>query len=267
MRFGLACDGGPPPPAVLDLLDRAGLPTIAAGSLIGPAFVDAGGATWLLASGADVLEACAHGALDAAIVGKDLLLELAPPVHELLDLRVCTDILVYATQEPGDWFLRRARPRIATRYPRATRRHFAASGRQVGLVAFDAAPLALSLGIADGVVDLRSRLTVVDRSAEATGSSGLHIREAARRLQRSPRRGACRPGLRWRALGRSRGTSASIPAGVTRVIRRVGRRLRDGSRGVPLRRGPRSGPPAADSQTPAPVVELWPRAHPECASR
>jgi len=177
VKLGLACDGGPPSSHVLDLLERAGLPAGALRGVPGPALLDAGDATWLLAPGADVLEACARGALDAGVAGKDLLLELAPPVHELLDLRVCRDVLVYATPEPGAGVLRRGRPRVATRYPRVTRRHFAATGRQVELVAFDAAPLAPGLGLADGVVELRSRLTLDDGSAGLGRPAELRVRE------------------------------------------------------------------------------------------
>jgi ATP phosphoribosyltransferase len=171
VRFGLACDGGPPPSDVLDLLERAGLPTEALRGVPGPALVVVGDATWLLAPGADVLEACARGALDAGVAGKDLLLELAPQVHELLDLRMCPDALVYATLAASVGGRPQGRPRVATRYPQMTRRHFAATGRQVELVAFDAAPLAPGLGIADGVVELRSRLVGADRP------HGLVLRE------------------------------------------------------------------------------------------
>jgi len=177
VKLGLACDGGPPPSRVLDLLERAGLPAGALRGVPGPALVDAGDTTWLLAPGADVLEACARGALDVGVAGKDLLLELAPQVHELLDLRVCRDVLVYATPEPGAGVPSRGRPRVATRYPLVTRRHFAATGRQVELVAFDAAPLAPGLGIADGVVELRSRLGDDDGSPGCGRPAGLRVRE------------------------------------------------------------------------------------------
>ncbi len=175
MRLGLAGEGDPPPAQVLDLLERAGLPAGALRTVAGPALVDAGEVTWLLALGADVLEACVRGALDAGVVGKDLLLELAPQVHELLDLRVCRDVLVYATPEPDAAALRRGRPRVATRYPRVTRRHFAAGGRQVEIIDFDAAALAPGLGLADGVVELRSRLALDD--AGGGHPAGLRVRE------------------------------------------------------------------------------------------
>ena len=175
MKLGLAADGGPPPSQVLDLLERSGLNTAVLRSPSGPALLHAGDTTWLVAPGADVLEACVRGALDAGVVGKDLLLELAAQVHELLDLRVCRDVLVYAAPESDAGVLRRGRPRIATRYPRLTRRHFAATGRQVELVAFGAASLAPGLGIADGAVELRSRLVLDEGGAGAPG--GLRVRE------------------------------------------------------------------------------------------
>ena len=175
MKLGLACKGGPPPAPVLALLERTGLPAGALSSIAAPALVDAGEVTWLLAPAADVIQACARGALDAGVAGKDLLLELAPPVHELLDLRVCRDVLVYATPESDAGVPRRGRPRIATRYPRLTRRHFAATGRQVELVAFGASPLAPGLGIADGAVELRRRLVLDDGNAGSP--DGLRVRE------------------------------------------------------------------------------------------
>ena len=177
MRLGLACESGPPPAPVLALLERTGLPAGVLSSVAGPALVDAGEVTWLLAPAADVIEACARGALDAGVVGKDLLLELAPPVHELLDLGVCGDVLVYATPEPAGAAVRPGRPRVATRYPRVTRRHFAVTGRQVELVAFETAPLAAGLGIADGVVELRSRLVDGGGGAGFGGAVVLRVRE------------------------------------------------------------------------------------------
>jgi ATP phosphoribosyltransferase len=177
VRLGVACDGGPPPADVLAVLEQAGLPAGTLRDMTGPALLVAADVTWLLAPGADVLEACARGALDAGVAGKDLLLELAPQVHELLDLRVSPDALVYATAEAALGGRRQGRPRVATRYPQVTRRHFAATGRQVELVAFGAASLAPGLGIADGVVDLRSRLAGDDGSAGVGRPHGLLVRE------------------------------------------------------------------------------------------
>ena len=168
MKLGLACDGCPPPAAVLDLLGAAGLPVAAAAAARSPAFVWAADDAWALAPGADLLTACLRGVLDAAIVGKDLLLERRPAVSELLDLRLSPDRIVYAVAPDGGRG-EPSRPRVATPYPRCTRRYFAAAGRQVEPIAFGEASLAPELGLADGVVDLESRIRA--------GAPGLVVRE------------------------------------------------------------------------------------------
>ena len=186
MKLGLACDGGPPPPALLDLLGTAGLPVTAAVGAGPPVLIQAEGDAWALAPGVDVLTACLHGALDVAVVGKDLLLERQPELFELLDLRVDLDHLVYAgvadssRGEPS-------RPRVATPYPGCTWRYFAAAGRQVEPIAFRVATLAPALGLADGVVDLQSRVEaeapdLVVREEIAACSLRLVAGRAARTL-------------------------------------------------------------------------------------
>jgi len=174
VRLGLASDGGPPPAALIELLTRAGLPGAPLAGANPPALVAAGDDRWLLAPGADVLAACARGGLEAGIAGKDLLLELEPGLYELLDLRLPADRLVYAVPAGAG---RRPRPRVATPYPRLTRAHFAASGRQVEPLLFSAAGLAPQLGLADGVVELESRLL--------EAAPGFEVREEVARC--SPR--------------------------------------------------------------------------------
>ena len=158
MRIGVASGGAGVPAALVDLLEAAGLPAAGLRTASTSSLVAAGDATWVPASGADVLAGCARGGLDAGIVGKDLLLEEDPDVYELLDLGVGADAIVYATPRVATGGRRRSRPRVATPYPRVTRRHFGATGRQVEAVVFGAAALAPALGIAEGVVDLRSHV-------------------------------------------------------------------------------------------------------------
>ena len=161
MRLGLACSGGRPPQEVVDLLCAAGLCGRFDG-VAAPALVEEpapGGHVWLLASAADVVGACERGALDAGVAGKDALLESEPAVHELLDLRAARDALVYAAlQDPAAGRSRRALPRVATRYVRVTRGFFADAGQQADVLEFDSPALAVRLGLADGVVELRARL-------------------------------------------------------------------------------------------------------------
>ncbi|MEI6727685.1 MAG: ATP phosphoribosyltransferase [Actinomycetes bacterium] len=158
MRIGVATGAVGVPDALVDVLEAAGLPAAGLRTASTSSLVSAGDTTWVPASGADVLAGCVRGALDAGIVGKDLLLEEDPDVYELLDLGVGADAIVYATPRAATPGRERSRPRVATPYPRVTRRHFGANGRQVEAVGFAAAALAPALGIAEGVVDLRSRV-------------------------------------------------------------------------------------------------------------
>ena len=172
MRLGIACREGPPPPEVVDLLEAADLAVPGLRTAEGPRLLSCGDDMWMLAADADVLTACARGVLDAGVVGKDVLLELAPQVHELLDLRAYPDVLVLALPAPGR-AAPRSRLRVATRYPHITRRHIAASGRQAHVLEFRAATLAPALGLADGVVELQSMLDV----AGSPEIEGLEVRE------------------------------------------------------------------------------------------
>jgi len=170
VRIGLACGPAPPSAELLDLLEAAGLPATSLRGAPPPALLTVADTTWLLASGADVLRACDRAAVDLGVVGKHVLLESRHGVSELLDLGCCRDALVYADAAG-------ARPgralRVATSHPVSARAHFAATGRQVVIVAMDEPALALGLGLADGVVMLRSRL-----AARVPGVDGaLEIRE------------------------------------------------------------------------------------------
>ena len=195
MRLGLACVDGRAPGEVLQLLRAAGicgaeLDAVEAPALVAaaPVYPRSGGAhTWLLAPAADVLSACTRGALDAGIAGKDELLELDAGVHELLELPALRDALVYAGLERSSAGGSRRRRRVATRYPRVARDHFAARGLQAEIVEFSAPVLAVGLGMADGVVELRSRLAAAgagleERAQIAACSARLVSSRAARTL-------------------------------------------------------------------------------------
>lgn len=170
MRVGLACEAGRPPAEVLDLLEAAGLPAASLGEARAPALVEHAAGAWLLGTAGDVLRACSRGALDTGVVGSDRLLEGRFGVADLLDLGRCRDELVVA-MTPGGGRPER-RPRIATRYPETASRHFAASGAQPDIVVLDEPAFGPALGLADGVVELRSRLAV-----HLAGLAPLEVRE------------------------------------------------------------------------------------------
>jgi len=198
MRLGISCADGRVPAEVLGVLRAAGL---LAGELAGapPALLSAVSSqdssapsttahSWLLAGAGDVLAACERGALDAGIVGKDMLLERDAEVHEVLDLGVPGDAVVYAVTGAPAAAVRSRRSRVATRYPRIARRYFEAAGLQVELLEFEAPALAVGLGLAAGVVELRSRLleapgvALEERAVVAAGSARLVCGRAARTL-------------------------------------------------------------------------------------
>ena len=102
-----------------------------------------------------------YGAADLGIAGKDVLLEHGVEgLYQPLDLGIGQCRLVVATRRDYDWarsIQRGARIRVATKYVRTAREHFAAKGMHVDLIklygSMELAPLA---GLADAIVDLVS---------------------------------------------------------------------------------------------------------------
>lgn len=140
----------------------------------------------------DVTEFVADGVADAGVTGWDLVAESDRPVDPLLDLEFGYCRLVVAAREdskihavsdlrPGP----EAPHRVATSFPRITRRFFSDAGRSVDVVPVSgAAEVAPHLGIADIVVDLTSTgstlkvnglrevATILDSSARLITATG-----------------------------------------------------------------------------------------------
>ena len=122
-------------------------------------FTDAGtGLKMLFLKPVDIPAYVLYGAADVGIVGKDILLEQEPDVYEPLDLGFGACRLVVAEprelwerDDPAKW----SWVRVATKYPRLTRRYFAARGIQVEVVRLDGSiELAPLVGLAERIVDL-----------------------------------------------------------------------------------------------------------------
>jgi ATP phosphoribosyltransferase len=102
-----------------------------------------------------------YGAADLGVAGKDVLLEHGTEgLYQPLDLGIGRCRLVVATRRDYDWTAsvqRGGRIRVATKYVRTAREHFAAKGMHVDLIklygSMELAPLA---GLADAIVDLVS---------------------------------------------------------------------------------------------------------------
>ena len=95
-----------------------------------------------------------YGAADMGVAGKDVLLEHGGEgLYEHVDLKIAACKLV--TAGFADKVIPRGRLRVATKYPKITRRFFLQQGRQVELIKlYGSMELAPIVGLADLIVDL-----------------------------------------------------------------------------------------------------------------
>lgn len=124
----------------------------------------------LVLRGQDVLTYVRHGAADAGVCGKDMLLEYgADDTYELLDLRIARCRLM--TAAPVGAGQPAGRLRVATKFVRVARQFFAEQGRQADVIPlYGAMELAPVLGLSDWIVD------VVD-TGKTLSANGLEARD------------------------------------------------------------------------------------------
>ncbi len=163
----------------------------------------------LIAKPADLLTYVEYGAADLGIAGKDVLLERAGDVYELVDLGFgfCRGVLAFPEDSAGDWERKHA-VRIATKYPRVTERYFWSRGRAVDVITMHGTvELAPLVGLADGIMDLvMTGRTLADN----------HLVEVAELFQATARLVVNRVSLRSRA--------DAVAAAVDRLRGAAGRR-------------------------------------------
>ena len=102
-----------------------------------------------------------YGAADAGIAGKDVLLEHGGEgLYQPIDLGIGRCRMVVATRRAFDWsgtVQRGGRIRVATKYVKIAREHFARKGMHVDLIRlYGSMELAPLVGLADVIVDLVS---------------------------------------------------------------------------------------------------------------
>ena len=119
------------------------------------------GVALLIVRATDVPTYVQHGAADIGVAGKDILLEHGGNgLYQPLDLEIARCRLVVATRRGYDWIgtvQRGARIRVATKYVRTAREHFAAKGMHIDLIKlYGSMELAPLTGLADAIVDLVS---------------------------------------------------------------------------------------------------------------
>jgi len=119
------------------------------------------GVALLIVRATDVPTYVQHGAADIGVAGKDILLEHGGAgLYQPLDLEIARCRLVVATRRGYDWsgtVQRGARIRVATKYVRTAREHFAAKGMHTDLIKlYGSMELAPLTGLADAIIDLVS---------------------------------------------------------------------------------------------------------------
>ena len=119
------------------------------------------GVRLLMVRPSDVPTYVQYGAADAGIAGKDVLLEHGSEgLYQPVDLGIGRCRMVVATRRSFDWtgtVQRGARIRVATKYVKIAREHFARKGMHVDLIRlYGSMELAPLVGLADVIVDLVS---------------------------------------------------------------------------------------------------------------
>ena len=95
-----------------------------------------------------------RGAADLGVAGKDILLEYGPEVYELLDLNIGRCRIAAAAPQG---FRDEDHPtlRVATKFSKIARQHYAAKGRDIDVIHLNGSiELAPIVGLADVIVDI-----------------------------------------------------------------------------------------------------------------
>jgi len=117
----------------------------------------ASGTTIMIVRPSDVPTYVEYGAVDAGIVGADVLMEQATDVYEPLDLGFGACRLAVAAPAAIKSNGRVSKLRVATKYPNVTERHFTHKGIPIEIIKlYGSIELAPMVGLADCIVDLIS---------------------------------------------------------------------------------------------------------------
>jgi ATP phosphoribosyltransferase regulatory subunit len=142
------------------LLSRAGFDTTGLADPGRQLTVRAGDIEYIIGKPVDIPVYVAYGGADVAIAGKDVLLEAALDVVEMVDLRfgACRFVVAEpedASRSVAELYRHLGVIRVATKYPRITEAYYASRGLQVELVKLSGnIELAPLIGLADQIVDI-----------------------------------------------------------------------------------------------------------------
>jgi len=112
------------------------------------------GVRYLLVKPSDVPIYVEHGAADVGVAGRDVLLEAQPDVYELMDLKIGKCRLCVAAR--NGYIENRDRAlRVATKYPKVARDHYASVNREIEIIKLNGSiELAPILGLSDVILDV-----------------------------------------------------------------------------------------------------------------
>lgn len=166
----------------------------------------------IIVRASDVPTYVEHGGADLGIAGKDVLLEHGGlGLYQPIDLGIARCRLMVAVRDGFDYGLavrQGARLRVATKYLRIAKEHFAKKGVHVDLIKlYGSMELAPLVGLADAIVDVVSsgntlranKLVAVEQIAAV--SARLVVNQAALKLKR----GLLRPVMRAFSLAADSG--------------------------------------------------------------
>jgi ATP phosphoribosyltransferase len=149
----------------------------------------------IIVRASDVPTYVQYGAADLGIAGKDVLDEQGSEgLYQPLDLKIARCKMMVAVREDFDYFgsvRRGARLKVATKYVKTAREHFADKGMHVDLIKlYGSMELGPLVGLADAIVDLVStgntlranNLKAVEEVADI--SSRLIVNQASLKLNR-----------------------------------------------------------------------------------
>jgi ATP phosphoribosyltransferase len=153
----------------------------------------------VLVRASDVPTYVQYGGADLGVAGKDVLLEHdGTGLYQPLDLKIARCRMSVAVRDDFDYagaVRQGSRIRVATKYTKTAREHFADKGVHVDLIKlYGSMELAPLTGLADAIVDLVStgstlkanHLVEVERIVDI--SSRLVVNQAALKLKREPMR-------------------------------------------------------------------------------
>ncbi len=113
------------------------------------------GMRYFWAKPSDVAIYVERGAADLGVAGKDILLEYAPDIYEMLDLKVGKCRMAVAAMRGFDREDRRRTLRVATKFENIARRYYASLGRDIDIIHLNGSiEIAPILDLSDVIVDI-----------------------------------------------------------------------------------------------------------------